>query len=171
MLLYYRKPVMGGLMDGGLSRSLLLRAGLALGLMAPAAAHARFMGVYDYPFVSPLAATVAATPPANQVRQIPAREFVRLVEVRYLDPFPDRKIPPVFWYFDQGMPYTVLKQNRPRAPLFFIIGGTGAGHDFGQVVRPRQRALPGGLPCGEPAQPDPFELHCDRLHRERAWAA
>jgi hypothetical protein len=129
MLPYYRKPVMGGLMDGGLSRSLLLRAGLALGLMAPAAAHARFMGVYDYPFVSPLAATVAATPPANQARQIPAREFAQLVEERFVNPFPARKIPPIFWYLNQGMPYTVLKQNRPRAPLFFIIGGTGAGHD------------------------------------------
>ena len=110
-------------------RWLLLRVGLALVLLAPDMAHARFMGVYDYPFVSPLAATVAATPPANQARQIPARQFAQLVEVRYLVPFPARKIPPVFWYFDRGMPYTVLKQTRPRAPLFFIIGGTGAGHD------------------------------------------
>ena len=35
----------------------------------------------------------------------------------------------MFWYYASGMPYTVLKQTRPRAPLFFIIGGTGAGHD------------------------------------------
>ena len=110
-------------------RWLLLRVGLALVLLAPDMAHARFMGVYDYPFVSPLAATVAATPPANQARQIPARQFAQLVETRFLVPFPARKIPPVFWYFDWGMPYTVLKQTRPRAPLFFIIGGTGAGHD------------------------------------------
>ena len=46
-------------------RWLLLRVGLALVLLAPDMAHARFMGVYDYPFVSPLAATVAATPPAK----------------------------------------------------------------------------------------------------------
>ena len=110
-------------------RWLLLRVGLALVPSAPDMAHARFMGVYDYPFVSPLAATVAATPPAHQARQIPARQFAQLVETRFLVPFPARKIPPVFWYFDWGMPYTVLKQTRPRAPLFFIIGGTGAGHD------------------------------------------
>ena len=35
----------------------------------------------------------------------------------------------MFWFFGRGMPYSVLKQNRPTAPLFFIIGGTGAGHD------------------------------------------
>jgi hypothetical protein len=106
-----------------------LRAALALVLAVPSAAEARFMGVYDYPFVSPLAATAAATPPANQARQIPPREFAKLVEVRHVTPFPDRPIPPVFWYFGQGMPYSVLKQDRPKAPLFFVIGGTGAGHD------------------------------------------
>jgi hypothetical protein len=110
-------------------RLLLLCAGLVLALTMPSLAHARFMGVYDYPFVSPLAATVAATPPANQARQVPAREFAQLAEVRYVTPFPARPIPPVFWYFRQGMPYTIFKQTRPRAPLFFIIGGTGAGHD------------------------------------------
>jgi hypothetical protein len=87
------------------------------------------MGVYDYPFVSPLAATVAAPPPANQARQIPGPEFARLVEVRYVEPFPERPIPPVFWFINRGLAYSVFKQNRPKAPLFFIIGGTGAGHD------------------------------------------
>jgi hypothetical protein len=123
---------MDGAMDGGPMRSWWLRvvsAGAALGLMVPAPGQARFMGVYDYPFVSPLAATVAATPPANQAPQIPPREFAQLIETRYVRPFPGRAIAPVFWYFGSGMPYTVLKQNRPRAPLFFIIGGTGAGHD------------------------------------------
>lgn len=120
---------MGAVMDDGPMRWLLLRVGLILGLTVSGAAQARLMGVYDYPFVSPLAATVAATPPANQARQIPAREFAQLVENRFVMPFPERRPPPVFWYFSQGMPYTVLKQNRPRAPLFFIIGGTGAGHD------------------------------------------
>ena len=110
-------------------RLLLLRVALVVGLLAPAAAQARFMGVYDYPFVSPLAATVAATPPANQAHQLPARQIRDIVEVRYLTVFPTRQIPPVFWYFDRGMPYSVFKQTRPRAPLFFIIGGTGAGHD------------------------------------------
>jgi pimeloyl-ACP methyl ester carboxylesterase len=102
---------------------------MALALAAPASAQAQFMGVYDYPFVSPLAATVAATPPANQARLIPAREFARLVEERHVRPFPERRVPPMFWWLGSGMPYALLKQNRPRAPLFFVIGGTGAGHN------------------------------------------
>ncbi|HVI37284.1 MAG TPA: hypothetical protein VM684_13720, partial [Gaiellales bacterium] len=103
----------------------MLRVAVVVGLVTPAAAQARFMGVYDYPFVSPFAATVAATPPANQAHQLTQRELREVLEVRYLTVFPERQIPPVFWYFGQGMPYTVFKQKRPRAPLFFIIGGTG----------------------------------------------
>ena len=110
-------------------RSLILRAALVLGLMAPAAAEARFMGVYDYPFVSAVAATVAATPPANQATLLTAAQLAQITEVRHLTVFPERKIPPVFWYFGDGMPYSVMKQKRPNAPLFFIIGGTGAGFD------------------------------------------
>src|SRR6476619_590237 len=106
-----------------------LRMALVAGLLTPAIAQARFMGVYDYPFVSPLAATVAATPPANQAPQLRERELRDRLEVRYLTVFPARQIPHVFWYFGRGMPYSVFKQKRPRAPLFFIIGGTGAGHD------------------------------------------
>ena len=48
-----------GRSHGGQMRLLLLRVALMVGLLAPTAAQARFMGVYDYPFVSPLAATVA----------------------------------------------------------------------------------------------------------------
>jgi hypothetical protein len=110
-------------------RSLMLRVAVVVGLLTPAAAQARFMGVYDYPFVSPFAATVAATPPANQAHQLTQRELREVLEVRYLTVFPERQIPPVFWYFGRGMPYSVFKQQRPHAPVFFIIGGTGAGHD------------------------------------------
>jgi hypothetical protein len=97
-------------------------------LLAPAGAQARYMGVYDYPFVSALVATVAATPPANQAPMLPADRIAEIAEARYLEVFPDRPVPPVFWFYDRGMPYTVLKQPG-RAPLFFLIGGTGAGHD------------------------------------------
>ena len=110
-------------------RSLLLRVGIVLGLLGPATAEAQFMGVYDYPFVSPLAATVAATPQANQAPRIPREEFLRLADVRHVSPYPARPIPKVFWWLGQGMPYTLFKQPQARAPLFFIIGGTGADHD------------------------------------------
>jgi pimeloyl-ACP methyl ester carboxylesterase len=110
-------------------RSLLFHVTLLLGLLLSTGAEARRMGVYDYPFVSALAATVAATPPANQTTLLPAQEIARRSETRHLQVFPDRKVPPVFWYYGRGMPYVVLKQNRPKAPLFFVIGGTGAGAD------------------------------------------
>ena len=111
-------------------RVLLQWVGVCVGLFGPvAAAQAQFMGVYDYPFVSPLAATVAATPPANASPQIPRAQFQRLADVRYVTPFPSRQIPPVFWWLGRGMPYTLFKQPQARAPLFFIIGGTGADHD------------------------------------------
>lgn len=110
-------------------RAIVLWLGIVLGLLGPATAQAQFMGVYDYPFVSPLAATVAATPPANQAPQIPRGEFLRLADVRHIRPFPARPIPQVFWWLGDGMPYTLFKQPQARAPLFFIIGGTGADHD------------------------------------------
>jgi hypothetical protein len=110
-------------------RASILWVGIMLALLAPTVARAQFMGVYDYPFVSPLAATVAATPPANQAPQVPRGEFLRLADVRHIRPFPARPIPQVFWWLSEGMPYTLFKQPQARAPLFFIIGGTGADHD------------------------------------------
>ena len=89
--------------------ALILRVGIMLALLAPTVARAQFMGVYDYPFVSPLAATVAATPPANRASQIPRREFLQLADVRRVTLFPARPIPQVFWWLGQGMPYTLFK--------------------------------------------------------------
>lgn len=106
-----------------------LRAGLILALAMPATAQARLMGAYDYPFVSALAATVVATPPANQAPLITNERIDAVAETRYLRVFPERRAPDVFWYFDRGLPYAVYKQPNARAPLFFVIGGTGAGYD------------------------------------------
>ncbi|MGE3294606.1 MAG: alpha/beta hydrolase [Geminicoccaceae bacterium] len=110
-------------------RALVPWLAVLLAVCVPAAARAQFMGVYDYPFVSPLAATVAATPPANRALHLPTGELLRLADVRHVRPFPERPIPPVFWWLGDGMPYTLFKQPQAKAPLFFIIGGTGADHD------------------------------------------
>lgn len=110
-------------------RSWVRMAALLFGVTAAAPADARFMGVYDYPFVSPLAATVAATPPANQARLPSEEEIDDVGETRFLKVFPKRVIPDVFWYYARGMPYGVFLQPDRRAPLFFVIGGTGAGYD------------------------------------------
>lgn len=106
-----------------------LRVLALAGLLLPTAAEARRMGVYDYPFVSPLAATVAATPPANRAVMPTDIEISVLAENRFLRVFPDRAVPEVFWYFGRGLPYALYRQPDRRAPLFFVIGGTGAGYD------------------------------------------
>lgn len=110
-------------------RSRVLTATLLLSVLLPAGAEARFMGVYDYPFVSALAATVAATPPANQAPTASGARLAEVGETRHVKVFPERRVPDVFWYYGDGMPYAVFLQPDRRAPLFFIIGGTGAGYD------------------------------------------
>lgn len=106
----------------------VLRAVAMACLLLPAAAEARFMGVYDYPFVSPLAATVAATPPANRADLPSEEEIAAIGSARALEVFPGRPVPDVFWFYGNGLPYSFYPQAGP-APLFFVIGGTGAGHD------------------------------------------
>ena len=101
---------------------------IVLGLLAPGRAHARYVGAYDYPFVSALAATVAATPPANQAR-LPTDGELRDVAQSAVKVFPERPVPPVFWYYERGLPYALYRQPDAHAPLFFVIGGTGAGFD------------------------------------------
>lgn len=111
-------------------------------LLLPAAARAEFRDAYAYPFVDPLAATVAQTPAANQA-SLPSEARINQVgEIRFVEPFPDRKLPEIFWYNDQGMPYWLLKQPFPDAPLAFNIGGTGAGAEA-QTSRLIGRALYG----------------------------
>ncbi len=76
--------------------------------------------LYFFPFVSPYAATVMETPQAFQAEapaDVPVREFS-------VQPFPQRKIPEVFWYLN-GLPCSLVAQPQ-RAPLVFIIAGTGA---------------------------------------------
>ena len=110
-------------------RNWLLGAALLAVVGAPIAAEARRLGAYDYPFVSPLVATVAATPPANQAA-LPSEAEIRAVgRTRYVKVFPDRPVPEIYWFLDRGLPYLIYPQPDPRAPLFFLIGGTGAGHD------------------------------------------
>lgn len=110
-------------------RSWAPTAALLFGVVVATGAEARYVGVYDYPFVSPLAATVAATPPANQARMPSEADLAEIGDTRFLEVFPGRAVPDVFWFYQSGMPYGVFLQERREAPLFFVIGGTGAGHD------------------------------------------
>ena len=110
---------------------MMRRTGRALAVMAACAASpalADRMGAYDYPFVSPLAATVAATPPAYQAPLPDSETLDAITQDRAIVLFPERETPPVFWYYGYGLPYALLPQPGP-APLAFSIAGTGAGYD------------------------------------------
>ena len=146
-------------------RALLQWVGVCVGLFGPvAAAQAQFMGVYDYPFVSPLAATVAATPPANQPAAVArARSSSVWPRSATSTSFPARTDPAGVLVFRPGHALCRAQAEPARAPLFFIIGGTGAGHDSAKSYGLANVALPGRLPRRQPAQPDPSELHRHRV--------
>lgn len=100
---------------------------LALGsllLLALASAVADRAGAqgYGFPIADALAATVVGTPPEYRadLPDISLRE-------RELVVFPDRQIPELFWYTDR-LRFGFLAQDE-KAPLAFVIAGTGAGHD------------------------------------------
>ncbi len=94
--------------------------GCLLALALPGQSSAKS---YDYPFVDPYAATVVGTPTiyrADLPEQLPLEE-------RQLVVFRDRKVPDIFWYNDR-LRFGFLPQ-RHKAPLAFVIGGTGADYD------------------------------------------
>ncbi|MDT8444912.1 MAG: alpha/beta hydrolase [Desulfuromonadales bacterium] len=83
---------------------------------------------YFFPFVNPYAATVMETPQAFQAEfppRVPVREFS-------IQPFPQREIPQVFWYLDKLTCSLVAQKG--RAPLVFIIAGTGARHNSPKML-------------------------------------
>ena len=93
------------------------------GLLAFAAPGQSRAASYDYPFVDAYAATVVGTPSIYQA-QLPARVPL---EEHVLTVFKDRRIPDIFWYA-RGLRFGFLPQAH-KAPLAFVIGGTGADYD------------------------------------------
>jgi len=110
-----------------LSATILAIAGLlgACGSLSEPEAmpEAEPLGVYDYPFVDPFAATVVGTPKGYRA-PLPKRIPVDQFEISVFD---DREVPDVFWYND-GLKFSLARQNH-QAPLIFNIAGTGAGHN------------------------------------------
>lgn len=78
---------------------------------------------YDFQWVNPLVATVVRTPPIQRAT-LPAPLPTDQIRFRV---FPDREIPRVLW-FHPSYEASLVRQ-RGRAPLVFLIAGTGAGHD------------------------------------------
>ena len=77
---------------------------------------------YDYPFANPYVATVIGTP-AKYRAPLPEKIEVKQLELRVSE---DRKVPDVFWYQDT-LRYSLAYQKE-KAPLIFVIAGTGASY-------------------------------------------
>lgn len=78
-------------------------------------------GGYDYPIPGSYEATILGTP-SKLIPEFPAHMRTRQL---VLDVFPGRKRPPIFFY-DEGLRCTFAYQER-KAPLVFLIAGSGAG--------------------------------------------
>lgn len=82
---------------------------------------------YFYPFINPYEATVVPLPTAYK-----AKLPVAPSEVVKLKIHPERKIPPVFWYQD-GLVSSISLQ-RSKAPLIFLVAGTGASYKASTMI-------------------------------------
>jgi hypothetical protein len=81
---------------------------------------------YTFPIKDPFAATVVGTPRDVAAEPKPLRGAN--VDNFNLQVFPDRVTPDVFWY-DRGLRTAVAYQDNKKAPLIFLIAGTGASFD------------------------------------------
>ena len=89
---------------------------------------------YFYPYVNPFEATVMELPPyyqANMPGKVPTKTFKLKV-------FPERQVPKVFWY-ENGL-ICSLAYQKEKAPLVFVIAGTGAGYNSPKMAK-LQKAL------------------------------
>jgi hypothetical protein len=79
-------------------------------------------GSYGYPIEDPLAATIIGTPEEYQA-DLGAPKKVKLFKLKV---FKDRVTPKYFWYNDK-ITYGLLQQKQ-KAPLIFVIAGTGGNY-------------------------------------------
>jgi predicted alpha/beta-fold hydrolase len=80
---------------------------------------------YDYPLTDPYAATVIGTPRDLKAEPAPLRDgHVKHFKLKL---FEDRVKPDIFWY-DKGL-RTAVAYQKHKAPLIFLIAGTGASFD------------------------------------------
>ncbi len=77
---------------------------------------------YDYPLKDPYLATIIGTPTEHEP-ELPDRVDSTLMRLRV---FPDRRTPEVFWY-QREFRYSLAAQ-KTKAPLMFVIAGTGSSH-------------------------------------------
>ena len=80
---------------------------------------------YNYPISDPYKATILGTPPPF-MPPLPEADDMD-VTILEMVVFPDREIPEAFWY-ENTLSYSLAEQEG-KAPLIFVIAGTGARYD------------------------------------------
>ncbi len=106
---------------------------------------------YDYPDLSPYAATVVGTPVelrADLPKKIPSED-------RALEVYPDRELPDILWYGEK-LRYSLVTQEKP-APLIFVIAGTGARYNSEKMQILQRAFFQAGfhvLSLSSPSHPD-----------------
>jgi hypothetical protein len=80
---------------------------------------------YGYPIDDPHEAAIVGTPDPF-MPPLPKPDEIRVKQLE-MDVFQDRQIPDVFWY-DSKMFYSLSWQEE-KAPLVFVVAGTGARYD------------------------------------------
>ena len=83
---------------------------------------------YDYPIADPIEATILSTP--MEARAV-LPETIRVKQYQTIDIFPDRVAPEVFFY-NEKLRYSVA-YHKEKAPVIFMIAGTGAGYDSAKM--------------------------------------
>ena len=109
-------------------RRMLFTWALLTGLfLSQVPAQAAITG-YDFPFVDPYLATILGTPDAQRMA------LVEDIPVKLLDLtiFPARKIPANLWYNEHLR--CALAPQKGKAPLIFVIAGTGAGFNSDKMM-------------------------------------
>ena len=83
---------------------------------------------YDFPFTDPTLATILGTPDNQRVA------LIEDIPVKLLDLtiFPERKVPDIFWYNEKLR--CALAYQKGKAPLIFVIAGTGAGFNSDKML-------------------------------------
>ena len=82
---------------------------------------------YGYPIMNPLAATIIGTP-AEFHAEVDFQTRFKLFKLKV---FEERVTPKYFWYNDK-ITYSLLAQKE-KAPLIFIIAGTGGDYE-GRII-------------------------------------
>jgi len=136
---------------------LLIAATLVL---LPALSQAADTAAYPYPFPGPFGATILGTPPQMKPdlpREVPSKELI-------LELIPELKKSDVFFY-DKGLRCTFAYQDK-KAPLVFLIAGTGSNHKAGKLVSMMKQFYKAGyhvITMASPTHPN-FIINASHSH-------